>query len=239
MTLQNQRPPYAQESIFPSSLRPPALPAVEWTPLDELIQSWATFAHATTNPVGLSAASAAFAALAAKTTARHVAVFADGLGASRLPDSVYVDLDEACDHWLLALGHLGHLSSEGEEPDEAVQMLADLGRLSVQHQQSLFALSARLWQEIVLEQHCTTSSTVKPAIGTETSTARLTLHMICTAFSYSRSLALRQISRAAMQYGQLSAIQFSVVSMTRRQAQILLHVYVTAQVRPVLHLAMH
>jgi hypothetical protein len=116
-------------------------------PLDELIQSWATFAHATTSPTGLSAVSAAFAALAAETTARHVAVFAGRLGASRLPDSVYVDLDEACDHWLLALGHLGHLSREGQESDETAPLLAELGRLSVQHQQSLFALSARLWQE--------------------------------------------------------------------------------------------
>lgn len=144
MTLQNQHSSRAQEAISPSGLHPPALPAVEWTPLDELIQGWATFAHATTNPVGLAAASAAFAALAVETTARHVAAFTGGLGAGRLPDSVYVDLDEACDYWLLALGHL---SSEGQERDETGPLLADLGRLSMQHQQSLFALSVRLWQE--------------------------------------------------------------------------------------------
>lgn len=92
---------------------------------------------------------------------------------------------------------------------------------------------------IVLDPHCSTTSVVKPAVGSRTVTAWLMFHAVCTALSYSRTLALRQIIRAAMQYGQVSAIQFFVVSVFHRQASTVLQVYVTVQIKPVLHLPMH
>lgn len=47
------------------------------------------------------------------------------------------------------MGHLGHLSTEGEELAEVAPLLIELGRLSVAHQHVLFALTARLWQQQV------------------------------------------------------------------------------------------
>lgn len=144
----NQRSPRATETASLSGLSFPALPAVEWMPLDELIQSWAAFAHVTTSAAGLSATSAAFAALAAETTARHVAVEASHSQPATpvaLPDVVSNDLDEARQCWLEALGHLSRMSASAD--DEAALLVAHLGAQTVRHSQQLLALCARLWQE--------------------------------------------------------------------------------------------
>lgn len=150
MTLQNQMPPRAQETVSLSGLRPPALPADEWIPLDELIQRWATFAHVTTSAVGLAAASAAFAALAAETAARHSTVnacYPSVLSASPPPaaliESMMSGLDEARQCWLEALGHL-HRLPNGAQDEEAMLLAASLGAQSLRHSQHLLALSARL-----------------------------------------------------------------------------------------------
>ncbi len=74
-----------------------SLPVADWSPLDEIIQAWATFAHATRSAAGLCAVSAAFAALAAESAARHVAVEARlrNPESRLLPDSVLSDMGEA------------------------------------------------------------------------------------------------------------------------------------------------
>jgi hypothetical protein len=98
--------------------------------------------------------------------------------------------------------------------------------------------AAHFATSIVLDLHCTTTSTVKPAIGTEATTARLTLYTICTALSYSRALALRQIAQASRLYGPLSAIRLLVVGISQQHG-VSLRVYVTAIAQPVVRLPMH
>jgi hypothetical protein len=115
-------------------------------PLDDLIQRWAAFAHATISAVGLAAASAAFAALAAETAARHVTVSAASPTPAALLDSVYSDLDEARQCWLEALTHL-HRLPNGVSDEEAAQLVPTLGTQSLRHYQHLLALSARLCQQ--------------------------------------------------------------------------------------------
>jgi hypothetical protein len=109
-------------------------------PLDDLIQRWATFAHATTSAIGLSAA------LAAETAARHVAIAA--VAPAALPDSMLRDLDEARQCWLEALAHL-HRLPNGAPDEEGTQLVPALGAQSLRHSQCLLALAARLCQQIV------------------------------------------------------------------------------------------
>lgn len=120
-------------------------------PLDELIQSWATFAHATTCHAGLSAASAAFAALSAETAARHAACrsLAALVAPVGLPDSVYSALDQARQCWLEALDYLHclHCLRACAPDDEAVSLAAPLCAQSLRHSQRLLAIYARLWHE--------------------------------------------------------------------------------------------
>ncbi|HLI06170.1 MAG TPA: baseplate J/gp47 family protein [Ktedonobacteraceae bacterium] len=86
--------------------------------------------------------------------------------------------------------------------------------------------------KIVLEPACKTIHTVRPAIGSETQTVRLTLKSVCTAISYSRALAKNRIEEAGKQFGQLSNIQFSVVGINRKGVPRLT-IYVTAVVKPI------
>jgi hypothetical protein len=134
-----------QESLLPADgLLLPALPAVEWMPLDELIQSWAAFAHASTSHAGLSAARAAFAALSAETAARQSS--ATAVSAASLPDTIYSELEEARQRWQEALDFLRCLPSCVQD-DEAVPLVASLSALSQRHSLRLLAIYARLCYE--------------------------------------------------------------------------------------------
>jgi hypothetical protein len=92
---------------------------------------------------------------------------------------------------------------------------------------------------IVLEPACSTTYTSTPAIGLRTQSARLTVREICYAASYSLINAKKQIlQEGEQQYGSitLTDIQFDVVRIAQRNEGVRLDVYVTAVVKPVLHL---
>ncbi|HLI09121.1 MAG TPA: baseplate J/gp47 family protein [Ktedonobacteraceae bacterium] len=92
---------------------------------------------------------------------------------------------------------------------------------------------ARFTAKIVLEPTCHTTHTVTPAIGSETTTAQLTLSATCNAVSYSPMLAKQRIEDAGKQYGRLANIQFTIVSIRQKKGAITISVYVTAIVVPV------
>lgn len=98
------------------------------------------------------------------------------------------------------------------------------------------AAQAHFASPIVLEPHCSTTSKIYPAVGQEAATVRLTLKAVCTGISYSRTLAKNQITKAGMQYGQLTSVQFAIVGIMHKQGAIMLRVYVTAVVRPIVHI---
>jgi len=124
-----------------------SLPVADWSPLDEIIQAWATFAHATRSAAGLCAVSAAFAALAAESAARHVAVEARlrNPESRLLPDSVLSDMGEARLRWLEALGHLSRVRPAQDE--EAAPLIAQAAVQADHHGCHLQALALSLLRE--------------------------------------------------------------------------------------------
>lgn len=101
------------------------------------------------------------------------------------------------------------------------------------------AAEARFATPIALDRHCTTTSMVRPVVGTETATAHLSLSVVCRGLSYSRTLATRQIIQTGKQYGQLTAIQLTVIGTASTRGAISLRVYVTAEVRPFVRVPLH
>ncbi len=154
MTIMNY--PHEAASSRDAAPSPASLPTVEWSPLDEIIQTWADFAHVTRSAAGLCAVSAAFAALAAESAARATAIEVGlresaGLILPRkrrraaLPDSVFTDLNEARLRWLEALWSLGRVRAVQDE--EAAPLLANAGEQAACQAQHLLHLSLRLLRE--------------------------------------------------------------------------------------------
>lgn len=131
---------------------PGGLPT-EWTPLDDLIQTWAGFAHMTISQAGLEAASSAFTALALETRARQG--YADALHVRKslcwtprwqmLLHHTLCDLSDACAQWIAAAELLSRVQTTQDE--EAVRSVPDVGRAVACHVQHLFSLFLRLVQE--------------------------------------------------------------------------------------------
>jgi hypothetical protein len=87
----------------------------------------------------------------------------------------------------------------------------------------------------VLYPSCVTTSQSSPTIGKETNIASLTLTTVCTALSYSLTLAKNRIREAGKQYGNLSSLQFVIVGIIEKKGGVSLKLYVTAIVEPVVH----
>ncbi|MGB8346538.1 MAG: hypothetical protein WCD86_16755 [Ktedonobacteraceae bacterium] len=164
MTLTNHVPdqPSPEASLHAST------PAVEWMPLDGLIQSWAAFASQSTQEWAFATASLALTALEQETAARRVYHDAHREAwPTSVQDALTVSLghlNEAASSWLSALDRLEeyrtiYLPAEEEREEQAVlHLLAD----SYSHLLHVACLSVRLVQEV----HTSLNAPVRVLIGT-------------------------------------------------------------------------
>lgn len=150
MTLTNH---ISDQQHLATSLRVSDSP-VEWMPLDDLIQSWASFASEATNAACLFATSAAFAALACESSARASYLEAEDR-CSRLSLSwspriqadrmeALTQLSTACHHWLMVEPHLARCTLAH---DFANGMIPDLVYGLSVHEVYLFRLFLRVLEE--------------------------------------------------------------------------------------------
>lgn len=124
------------------------MPAVEWVPLEGLVQTWATFAHGTNCDQGFVLVRTAFTALEQERAARREYVTmqedADAVRTDALVSTLHL-LTQAADSWLTTLDLLAQYRlltlSTDEEQREAVvwavqaqsyQQLLSVACLSVQ-----------------------------------------------------------------------------------------------------------
>ena len=125
-------------------------------PLDGLIQSWADFAHETTNAAGLFAASSAFAALACESSAltsyleaethHDVWSWSPRIQANRLES--LTQLSTACQHWITVEPWLARCSLVA---DFAGGLIPDLIHGLSLHETYLFRLFVRVLEETATE----------------------------------------------------------------------------------------
>lgn len=123
------------------------IPSVEWMPLDGLIQSWAIFAHGTTQEHGLILVRSAFDALSQESAARRLYFDHRTPTTEVLPSLAF--LAEAASSWLTVLDSLHHYCQHTLplEEEQSEQMVAELVAISYQHLLSVASLSVRLLHE--------------------------------------------------------------------------------------------
>jgi|GEM_PF-1447442 len=135
-----------------------SLPAVEWIPLDGLIQTWATAVVELPQPEALQATSEALRALALETSARRCYYNACTVRAWDQPAPELVgqhlsltltDLFEAHRHWGLVAEWLERLARECRQEQAHYPLLRDLFAALSTHQGYLCRLLARLAEEAV------------------------------------------------------------------------------------------
>jgi hypothetical protein len=95
---------------------------------------------------------------------------------------------------------------------------------------------AALTSTVMLEPTCSTVSSYHPAIDQETTTAVLTLTVSCTAISYDPTALQTHVRVQEKQFGDLSAMHITLVSITQRKGVPLLFIYGTAVMKPIVRM---